>query len=102
MLEQPDGRRQHAAVLDCEHATLCAAFGLDPASTLFDLPETMRDSVKLHAAFRAGRGHGRDRVFGFALRGRDRAPIGRLHMLPKSGVRHRELYGWRDKIEDTR
>lgn len=101
-LETPDGQRRFRAVIDCHHATLCEAFSLDPASTLFDLPSSMADAVKFHAAFRAGRGHPRDRVFGFVLRGRDRAAIGRIHLLPKDGVRHRELYGWHDKVEDTR
>ena len=96
-----DGARKFAAVQDCEHATLCAAFNLDPASTRFDLPATMRDPVKLHASFRAGRGSSRDRVFGFVHRGEKREPIGMLHVLPKEGVRHRELYGWASKVNDT-
>jgi hypothetical protein len=62
----------------------------------------MRDPVKLHAAFRAGRGHKRDRIFGFLFRGASTTPNGRLHMLPPDGVRMREMYGWQDKINDSR
>jgi hypothetical protein len=99
LLELHDGSRRHASVDDCEHATICEAFGLDPASTRLDLPGTMRDYVKLHAAFRSGRGHRRDRIWGFVFRG-ESTVIGRLHVLPSEGTRHRELYGWDEKANE--
>lgn len=41
-LETLDGTVKWRNVPDYEHGTLCRAFGLDPASTWFDLPSSVR------------------------------------------------------------
>jgi hypothetical protein len=64
------------AVPNIRHATLCAAFGLDQASTWFDVPEAFR----AEGAQRGGHsGAGsRRHVSGFVMSGQRTEPIGKL------------------------
>lgn len=69
------------AVPNVEHSTLCAAFGLDPASFWFDMPESFRRE----GSQRAGLSRTRREISGFVFRGpRGTDPVAKLFLARES------------------
>lgn len=62
------------AVPNIEHGTLCRAFGLDPASHRFDVPESFRRE----GSQRAGLSATRREISGFVFRGTKTDPVAKI------------------------
>lgn len=78
------------AVPDVRHATLCAAFGLDPATFWFDVP----DSFRAEGRQRAGNDNVRREISGFVFRG----PKGSNPVAKISFVREADKFRDRDPL----
>lgn len=69
------------AVPDLRHATLCAAFGLDPATFWFDMPHSFRQE----GSQRAGLASTRREISGFVFRGpKGTEPVAKLFLARES------------------
>lgn len=65
------------AVPDVGHSTLCTAFGLDPCTFWFDVPESFRAEGRQRVG--AGRGDSRREISGFVFRGpKGGSPIAKI------------------------
>lgn len=66
------------AVPNVEHGTLCAAFGLDPASYWFDVPESFRAEGRQRVGA-GGNNAQRREISGFVFRGsKGRDPVAKI------------------------
>lgn len=71
-----DGTTKWRGVLNFEHATLCEAFGLDPATFYFDLPSSCRGVGSLSSGYGGNR---ENRIInGYIMRGGMTDPWGKL------------------------
>lgn len=82
------GDVKHRGVRDCEHSTLCRAFGLDQTRFYFDLCSTMR-GIGPNTRGAASLRQGQREVSGFVfMAGRD-APVAKL-TVTREGKRFRD------------
>lgn len=80
--ESIGGEAKWRGVKDFEHATLCRAFGLDPATFYFDLPSSVRGVGSSMSGFGGNRG-GRV-INGFVMRAGMNEPWGKLTIVRDS------------------
>jgi hypothetical protein len=74
--ESLEGEAKWRGVLNFEHATLCRAFGLDPATFYFDLPSSCRGIGSSMSGF--GGNRGRRIINGYVMRAGQTEPFGKL------------------------
>ncbi len=70
------GEAKWRGVKDFEHATLCRAFNLDPATFYFDLPSSVRGVGSNSSGFGGNRGN--RVVNGYVMRAGSSEPFGKL------------------------